>query len=54
MLQQIHGITESASDGIMEDVPTLRLLFEGYAGEDDAHMRYNRLKEVMVCGIAQS
>ncbi|QRW14737.1 DNA excision repair protein ERCC-4 [Ceratobasidium sp. AG-Ba] len=35
MLQQIHGITESAADGVIQEVPTLRMLFEGYEEEND-------------------
>ncbi|KAG8715920.1 hypothetical protein FRC11_012987 [Ceratobasidium sp. 423] len=48
MLQQIRNITESAADGIIEEAPTLRELFEGYAREPDAHNRYHRLKEVTI------
>ena len=48
MLQQIRGITESAADGIIEEVPTLRELFQGYTQESEADERYNRLNEVIV------
>ncbi|KAF8610499.1 hypothetical protein BDV93DRAFT_601498 [Ceratobasidium sp. AG-I] len=48
MLQQIRGITESAADGIIEEVPTLRELFQGYAEETDANERHNRLNEVII------
>ncbi|CAE6433262.1 unnamed protein product [Rhizoctonia solani] len=48
MLQQIRNITESAADGIIEEAPTLRELFEGYAREPDAYNRYHRLKEVTI------
>ncbi|CAE6476662.1 unnamed protein product [Rhizoctonia solani] len=48
MLQQIRNITESAADGIVEEVPTLRELFEGYAQEIDLCSRYDRLKGVTV------
>ncbi|KAG8751763.1 hypothetical protein FRC12_012268 [Ceratobasidium sp. 428] len=58
MLQQIHGITESAADGIMEKAPTLRSLFEGYDEENDPHTRHERLKQVMISnrkdGVAKS
>jgi GTP1/Obg family GTP-binding protein len=52
MLQQIRGITESAADGIVNEIPTLRGLFDGYAQEDDIYTRHNRLKEVIVSIIA--
>ncbi|CAE6459856.1 unnamed protein product [Rhizoctonia solani] len=48
MLQQIRNITQSAADGIIEEVPTLRELFEGYAQELDLCSRYDRLKGVTV------
>lgn len=48
MLQQIRGITESAADGIIEEVPTLKELFQGYAEEMDTNERYNRLNDVIV------
>ncbi|KDN49392.1 hypothetical protein RSAG8_02094, partial [Rhizoctonia solani AG-8 WAC10335] len=48
MLQQIRNITESAADGIIEEAPTLRELFEGYAREPDARNRHERLKGVVV------
>ncbi|KAH7340287.1 hypothetical protein B0J17DRAFT_766297 [Rhizoctonia solani] len=48
MLQQIRNITESAAEGIIEEAPTLRELFEGYAREPDVRSRYDRLKEVTV------
>ncbi|KAG8743710.1 hypothetical protein FRC10_011583 [Ceratobasidium sp. 414] len=58
MLQQIRGITESAADGIVEEVPTLRSLFEGYDNENDAHARHEWLKEVTISnrkdGVAKS
>lgn len=58
MLQQIRGITESAADGIVDKVPTLRELFEGYAQEHDAELRHDRLIEVMISnrkdGVAKS
>ncbi|KAG8692880.1 hypothetical protein FRC08_009477 [Ceratobasidium sp. 394] len=58
MLQQIHGITESAADGIIEDIPTLRSLFEGYNKENDPRARHERLKEVTIFnrkdGVAKS
>ncbi|KAG9126547.1 hypothetical protein FRC07_003001 [Ceratobasidium sp. 392] len=58
MLQQIHGITESAADGIVEEVPTLRSLFEGYDQEKDMYVRHERLKQVTISnrkdGVAKS
>jgi hypothetical protein len=48
MLQQIRHITESAADGIIEQTPTLRGLFDGYAQEPDACSRHERFKEVIV------
>ncbi|QRV86168.1 DNA excision repair protein ERCC-4 [Ceratobasidium sp. AG-Ba] len=58
MLQQIHGITESAADGVIQEVPTLRMLFEGYEEENDVLVRYERLKSVTISnrkdGVAKS
>lgn len=54
MLQQIRGITESAADGIIEEVPTLRELFEGYAEEKDTSVRHNRLNQVTVSILVSS
>ncbi|KEP53600.1 ERCC4 domain protein [Rhizoctonia solani 123E] len=48
MLQQIRNVTESAADGIIQEAPTLRELFEGYAREPDMHNRHDRLKRVVV------
>ncbi|EUC67094.1 ERCC4 domain protein, partial [Rhizoctonia solani AG-3 Rhs1AP] len=48
MLQQIRNVTESAADGIIQEAPTLRELFEGYAREPDMHNRHDRLKGVVV------
>ncbi|CAE6433561.1 unnamed protein product [Rhizoctonia solani] len=58
MLQQVRHISESAADGIVEEAPTLRELFEGYAREPDGHSRDERFKEVIISnrkdGVAKS
>ncbi|KAF8710815.1 ERCC4 domain, partial [Rhizoctonia solani] len=58
MLQQIRYITESAAGGIIEEAPTLRELFEGYAQEPDIHARHERFKDITILnrkdGVAKS